>query len=549
MTIQTSTNQSPHIIFNRRTPWGLRPIAAVIFIANCLTLSGSCGTIPSDSKEVILPVVAPFEMPQLKRPDIPQRQFNIRDFGAEEGGLVKNTGAIRKAIEAASKVGGGVVVSPEGKWLTGAINLDNNIDLHLAKGAELLFSQDFGDYLPVVFSRHEDIECFKHSAFIYADGKANIAITGEGTLNGQGNPWWGFKESKKDVEKRLYDMGANGVPVAERVFDGSDGNILRPAFFQPMRCRNILVEGVTFLYGAFWTITPTYCENVIVRRVRIVTEGSYGHTPNGDGVDPSSSKNVLIEYCDFDTGDDCIAIKAGRDNDGLRVGMPTENIVIRHCVGLRGHGGIVIGSETSGNIRNVYAYDCKFTGTDRIVRIKTARGRGGIVENMWFRDMHGDKIEMEAIHINMLYTGKRFPAQPVTESTPRIRNINFTGIYCTMGKSYAIEMLGLPEMSIENVTIDSVDMNAVKGIACTDVKGVKISNAKVITQELPLIKITDGENIALESILRAQNMAQLLLVSGEKSREIKIRRSGLVKNDKSVSVGTEVPRGAVLIEE
>ncbi len=501
----------------------------------------------SSAQEGIGPIAAPFDMPQLKRPEFPQRRFDIRDFGAQEGGLVKNTIAIQTAIENAAKAGGGIVVIPEGKWLTGTIRLDDNINLCVSKGAELLFSQDFNDYLPIVFSRHEDIECYKYSSFIYANGKTNLAITGEGILNGQGKPWWSLKE--KNIEKLLYEMGSSGVPVKERIFDGENGRELRPAFFQPIDCKNIVVEGVTFLYGAFWTITPTYCENVIVRKVHIVTEGDYGHTPNGDGIDPSSCKNVLIEDCEFDTGDDCIAIKAGRDRDGLRVGKPTENVVIRNCRGFRGHGGIVIGSETSGGVRNVYAVNCQFNGTDRIVRIKTARGRGGVLEKMWFRDLLGENIKQEAIHLNMLYTGSRFPAQPVTESTPQIRSINFAGITCTSGNTFAVEMVGLPEMPIENVTIDSIEMSTKKGFACTDVKVVQVRHAHLNAQTPPLITITDGEDITLDSIDLPNQVDQLLRVDGAKSADIKIRNINIPNVRQTIFLGPDVSKRAVLIEE
>ena len=497
----------------------------------------------------IAPFGAPFSMPQLSRPVFPDWSFDIRDFGAVEGGRVKNTDAIRKAFEAANKVGGGTIIIPAGKWLTGAIHLDNNINLHLAAGAELLFSQDFDDYLPAVFSRHEDTECYKYSAFIYANGKSNIAITGEGTLNGQGKPWWRMKEQNKDSETRLVEMGNNDVPVEQRVFDGKNNNYLRPAFFQPMRCKNILVEGVTFLYGAFWTITPTYCENVIVRNVRIETEGAYGHTPNGDGVDPSSSKNVLIEYCEFDTGDDCIAIKAGRDRDGLRVGLPTENVVVRYCRGLRGHGGIVIGSETSGGIRNIFAHDCSFTGTDRIVRLKTARGRGGTLENMWFRSLKGDQIALEAIRLNMLYTGTRFPAQPVTNSTPRMQNIHFDSVSCSSGKSYAVEMLGLPEMPIDNITLSHLELNAAKGIACTDVKGVRFSDIRLSPGVWPAIALTDADSVVFDVVKVPDGADPLLKVDGPNARGISIIGTDTTKAKRILLLGSDVSPDVVKIAE
>ena len=480
-------------------------------------VSDDASLIPQDQ---ISPIDAPFSMPELKRPAIPDARFDIRDFGAVAGGLVNNRGAIRSAIETAAQRGGGNVVIPPGTWLTGAIHLENHINLYVSRDAELLFSQDPRDYLPAVFSRHEDVECYKYSAFIYADGKTDIAITGEGTLNGQGKPWWDWKVSKKNMEELLNRMAGDDVPVAERLFDGTEGRELRPAFFQPVRCKNVLVEGVKFLYGAFWTITPTYCENVIVRRVHIITEGSYGHTPNGDGVNPSSSRNVLIEYCHFDTGDDCVAIKAGRDRDGLRVGIPTENVVVRYCRGLQGHGGIVIGSETSGGVRNVYAVNCAFRQTDRIVRIKTARGRGGVVEDLWFRNLVGEDIAREAIHVNMLYTGERLPAQPLSNATPTIRNIHYDNITCTSGKSYAIELLGLPERAIEGVYFDEINATAAKGMNFSDVNGVRLSNVSISAPLQPLITITDGRDFEFRSMTVPRGTGQLLRVEGSNSAKI-----------------------------
>jgi polygalacturonase len=438
-----------------------------------------------------------------------------------------------------------VILIPKGRWLTGPIQLQSNINLHLSKDAELLFSQDRSDYLPVVFSRHEDIECYKYSAFIYAEGKTNIAITGEGTLNGQGKPWWEMKEAVK--ESLLAKMVRENVPVKERVFDGTDGKELRPAFFQPMSCKEILVEGVTFLYGAFWTITPTYCENVIVRNVHIVTEGSYGHTPNGDGVDPSSCKNVLIEHCEFDTGDDCIAIKSGRDADGLRVGKSTENIVIRDCSGLRGHGGIVIGSETSGGVKNVYAENCRFKGTDRIVRIKSARGRGGIIESLWFKNISGEEIKNEAIHLNMLYTGNRLPAQEVTATTPVFRNIHFENITCLSGKSYAIELLGIPEMRIENISFDGITTNTQKGINFSDVKGVQVRNSTITAKNKPLFNITDGMDISVDSVKFSGSGEEMLVIDGEQSRNISFLNTNIPDTGKAVTVGAAVSRETIHI--
>jgi polygalacturonase len=534
-------------------PVRIRLCRLLILALGVSLLAGATSTRAQDSSyvptEEIRPISAPFPMPSPVRPAIPGRAVSITDFGGVEGGKVKNTAAIRSAIQFLSRRGGGTVIVPAGTWLTGPVHLADSINLHLRKGAVLLFSQDPADYLPAVFSRHEDLECYKYSAFIYADRKTNIAITGQGTLNGQGKPWWPFKTEKKHVEELLNDMARRGVPVEQRTFDGREGRELRPAFFQPMRCKNVLVEGVTFLYGAFWTITPTYCENVIVRKVTIVTEGEYGHVYNGDGVDPSSSRNVLIEECEFDTGDDCIAIKAGRDQDGLRVNMPTENVVIRNCRGLRGHGGIVIGSETSGGIRNILAEECQFSGTDRIVRIKTTRGRGGTLENMWFRNLSGSNILMEALHINMLYTGARLPASAVDRTTPRVRMIHFEGITSTGGKDYAIELLGLPEMPLEEITFDRITADGKQGVNIADARGVSIRNASIRAETGPIVRVTESQDVALEALAAAGDAATLVIVKGPSSRGITLRKTSPPASGRNVSLGPGVPRDAISLEK
>ena len=527
--------------------------ARVVPLLLCLTFLAPARLFPRPdtsyvAQEEIRPIAAPFPMPHPQRPAIPRRAVSIRDFGATEGGTVKNTAAIRSAIQALARAGGGTVLIPPGTWLTGPVHLEDSINLHLQQGAVLLFSQDPADYLPVVFSRHEDLECYKYSAFIYADRKTNIAITGQGTLDGQGKPWWPFKTEKKHVEQLLNDMARQGVPVEQRTFDGREGRELRPAFFQPMRSRNILVEGVTFRYGAFWTITPTYCENVIVREVRIVTEGEYGHVYNGDGVDPSSTRNVLIEECEFDTGDDCIAIKAGRDRDGLRVNLPTENIVIRNCRGLRGHGGIVIGSETSGGIRNILAENCQFSGTDRIVRLKSTRGRGGTLENMWFRDLTGTGILMQALHINMLYTGSRLPAGAVDRTTPRVRNIHFERITSTSGKDYAIELLGLPEMPLENITFEGITAEGKLGINIADVRGVSAKNLSITARSGPALSVLDGEDITLEGLAFPTAPESVLRIDGAKSARIALRKIPALQAPGSLLLGPDVPPQAVTVE-
>lgn len=529
----------------------------IISLAAVLFLITGCGLLYSQEQKSVIekapyqiePITAPFEMPQMQRPGFPEKNFNIKDYGAVEGGLEKNTEAIKKTIEAAVKAGGGNVIVPKGKWLTGAIHLENNINLHLDKDAELIFSQDTNDYLPVVFSRHEDTECYKYSSFIYANNKNNIAITGEGILNGQGKPWWDYRDQQRNAYKMLREMVVNNTPVEQRIFDGSKNDMLRPAFFQPMNCKNVFVEGVTFLYGAFWTITPTYCENVIVRKIKIITEGEYGHTPNGDGVDPSSCKNVLIEYCDMSTGDDCIAIKSGRDEDGQRVGIPTENLVARHNFFRSGHGGIVIGSETSGGIKNIYGYDCYCNGTDRALRIKTGRGRGSVVENLWFKDITASKIINEAIHLNMLYTTKRLPVETFSKRTPTFRNFHFENITCEYAGKNGIELLGLPESMIDNISFKNIKIKSAGGINIQDSQNLNFENVSVIPDNGPLVTILDSKNISIDKLNVPANAKVGFKVDGSLSENINVTKTDLSKVEKKIETSLDVKQNAIQISE
>ena len=274
-----------------------------------------------DPLEPIAPIKAPFPMPQLQRPAFPERVVSIVDHGAVPGGTVKNTAAIAATIKAVADAGGGRVLVPAGRWLTGPVHLRSNIDLHLAAGAVLVFSDVFADYLPAVLVRAGGIELYNYSPLLYARNCENIAITGPGRLDGNSRAWWPW--AKKETREG-FAMGAKGVPVEQRIF-GTPEAAIRPSFVTFLECKNVLLEGFTIGSGPNWTIHPVYCENIIIRRVNMITEG-----PNNDGIDPDSCRNMLIEHCDISTGDDCVVLKSGYDQDGRRVGRPTENVVMRH---------------------------------------------------------------------------------------------------------------------------------------------------------------------------------------------------------------------------
>ncbi|MCY7438426.1 glycoside hydrolase family 28 protein [Bacillus altitudinis] len=354
---------------------------------------------------------------QIKAPKFPDREFNVIHYGADNKGIELSTNAIQSAIDDAHRLKGGRVLIPEGTFLTGALELKSNVELHLHENAYVSFSQDTRDYLPLVLTRYEGIELYNYSPLIYAHHAENIAITGAGTLDGRGDEhhWWPWKygtngQPSQDRDRQLlFEMAEKRIPVEERVF--GEGHYLRSSFIQPYNCQNILIEGVTVKDSPMWQVHPVLSENVIVRGVNII-----GHGPNTDGVNPESCRHVLIEDCYFDNGDDCIAIKSGRNEDGRRIGVPSENIVIRRNTMRDGHGGVTIGSEISGGVKYVYAEDnvMDSPNLDRALRIKTNSVRGGTIEHIYFKNNLVKSLKHEVVCIDMMYEeGDAGPHRPV----------------------------------------------------------------------------------------------------------------------------------------
>lgn len=369
---------------------------------------------------------------QIKAPKFPDREFNVIHYGADNKGIELSTNAIQSAIDDAHRLKGGRVLIPEGTFLTGALELKSNVELHLHEDAYVTFSQDTRDYLPLVLTRYEGIELYNYSPLIYAHHAENIAITGAGTLDGRGDEhhWWPWKygtngQPSQDRDRQLlFEMAEKRIPVEERVF--GEGHYLRSSFIQPYNCQNILIEGVTIKDSPMWQVHPVLSENVIVRGVNII-----GHGPNTDGVNPESCRHVLIEDCYFDNGDDCIAIKSGRNEDGRRIGVPSENIVIRRNTMRDGHGGVPIGSEISGGVKYVYAEDnvMDSPNLDRALRIKTNSVRGGTIEHIYFKNNLVKSLKHEVVCIDMMYEeGDAGPHRPV------VRHIEVEGLKSSGGR-------------------------------------------------------------------------------------------------------------------
>jgi unsaturated rhamnogalacturonyl hydrolase len=378
------------------------------------------------------------------------------------------------------------VVVPAGEWLTAAIRLKSGVNLHVSEGATLKFIFEPAKY-PVVYTRWEGVECMNYSAFIYAFEQENIAVTGKGTLDGGANwdTWWSWNrkgdanKKQKIARDKLNAMGEQGVPVDQRVF--GEGGFLRPNFIQPYRCKNILIEGVTIVGSPMWELNPVLSQNITVRGVQI-----HSHGPNNDGCDPASSRDILIEKCLFDTGDDCIAIKSGRNNDGRRVNVPSENIVIRDCVMQDGHGGVVLGSECTGGIRNVFVENCEMDSPnlDRALRFKNNAVRGGILENVFMRHVRVGRVGEAILTVDLMYEeGAKGPFKPI------VRNVVIDDV-TSSGSPRVLYIRGFEGAVIDNIRISNSTFN---GVTATDV----VQHAGTITfQNVSIIpeKIAPGLN-------------------------------------------------------
>lgn len=429
---------------------------------------------------------------QIKETSFPDRSFLITDFGAR-----KNTPyepcheAINQAILSCCLSGGGRVVVPAGEFYVGPIILKSNVNLHLEKGAKLKFIPKQSLYFPAVLTRWEGIDCYNAHPLIYANGETNIAITGKGVIDGQasnetwwhmsGHPRFGWKEGmtsqKKGGRDRLFHLAENFEPVYKRKMTPQDG--LRPQLVNLNNCDRILIEDVTLTNSPFWIIHPVFCENLIVRRARMVSRG-----PNTDGCDPESTKNVLIEGCYFDTGDDCIAIKSGRNADGRKWNIPSENIIVRNCHMKDGHGGVVVGSEISGGFKNLFIENCTMDSPeqDRAIRIKSNTCRGGIVENIYARNIKVGECKDAILRINLKYESDENCNRAYD---PIVKNVHIENVTSQKSK-YGVFIDGLDDrINIYNVNLDNCRFENVKnGNYLYKYKDVRFNNLFVNGEQI-----------------------------------------------------------------
>lgn len=422
---------------------------------------------------------------RIRPPSFPDRDFPLEDFGGDPRGLGDCTEAFRRAIAACHDAGGGRVLVRPGDWLTGPIHLKSRVNLHIEAGATVRFKIDPAAYLPLVFTRWEGVELMNYSPLIYAFEQEDIAITGGGVLDGQASreAWWpwkgpwssgdhGWREGmphQQAARERLFRMAEDRVPVSERRF--GPGAYLRPNFIQPYRCRNVLIEGVRLRHSPMWQLHPVLCENLTIRGLDIASFG-----PNNDGCDPESCCDVLIEDCTFATGDDCIAINSGRNEDGRRVNVPCENLVIRNCRMADGHGGITIGSQISGHVRNVFAENCRLDSPnlDHAIRFKNNALRGGVLEHIRYRNLEVGQVRHAVVTVDFNYEeGAR------GRFTPVLRDVVIENVRSARSR-YAVDLQGLPKAPVRAITLKDCDFRGVaEPSIVAHVEGLALTNVRV----------------------------------------------------------------------
>ncbi len=506
-----------------------------------------------------------YELPKIYQPNFKRDTFNIVDYGAVNDGITLNTNAINKTIDACAKAGGGTVLIPQGLWSTGPIVLQSNVELHAARGALISFTADRSQY-PLVSALYEGVEAARCQSPISATNAENIAITGDGVFDGSGNVWRPLKKDKVNETEWKKLVASGGVlnesknywyPSAGALKGSLTSDIgklssgrslkdleeirdfLRPNMLRLTNCKNILLTGITFENSPAWTMHLALSQHITIRNVT-VRNPSWGQ--NTDALDLESCANILLEGCSFDTGDDGICIKSGRDEEGRKRGVPTENMIAQNCTVYHAHGGFVIGSEMSGGARNLFVSNCTFIGTDIGLRFKTVRGRGGIVEKIYASNIVMKDIAAEAVLFDMYYMAKdpvvlagekrempKIELLPVNEGTPVFREFYIDDIFCN-GAEKGVFIRGIPEMNISNITMNNMVLQTRKGAEITEAKDIRFNNVKFITAESdPVIYVQNSTGIDFNNISYNSQAPVLFSVNGERSNTIRVTKTDLTK--------------------
>lgn len=498
-------------------------------------------------------------LPVIDQPRFRADTFLVTSYGAKGDGLTLNTKAINQAITECSQKGGGVVVIPAGLWMSGPIILKSNVNLHLKKAATLLFSPDKSQYA-LVEGFYEGKAAARNQSPISGTDLENVALTGQGIVDGNGDVWravhqrqltdtqWKEKVASggvlSDDQKTWYPSIAFKMASKENktmlltpdksLYEFADmKDFLRPNLVVLLRCKKVLLEGLTFQNSPAWCLHPLLCQHLTLRKLT-VKNPEYAH--NGDGMDIESCKNFLVEDCSLDVGDDAICIKSGKDEEGRKRGVPTENGIIRNNVVYNGHGGFVVGSEMSGGARYLFVSNCTFMGTDKGLRFKSVRGRGGVVEHIYARNIFMKDIAQEAIFFDMYYFVKFATDSPrderpvVNEGTPVFRNMVFENVVC-QGAKKGVFVRGLPEMPIQQVRMKNLVLETERGVELIDTRGISLEQVELVTATSePLVFIENSQQLIFNSVEYAGKMPILFSVNGERSQDIRVQKTDFQTN-------------------
>jgi polygalacturonase len=524
-----------------------------------------------------------FKMPVVSEPVIPDNTVVLTDFGAVSGGGELCTNAFSKAIDALSKKGGGRLIVPRGTWFTGPITLRSNIELYTEAGALVLFSGD-KDLYPLVETNFEGFNTWRCTSPLNGRNLENVAITGQGLFDGGGDAWRAVKKDKlTDSQwKKLVSSGGvvseNGktwypsvqfregeklaemnVPRQLRTKEEFEKirDFLRPVMVSLVSCNKVLIDGPTFQNSPAWCLHPLLCQDLTVRNTTVKNPW---YSQNGDGLDIESCKNSVVYNCNFDVGDDAICIKSGKDKEGRDRGVPTENLVVKNCVVYHGHGGVTVGSEMSGGVKNMHVSNCTFVGTDVGLRFKSNRGRGGVVSNIFISRVEMINIPAQAISFDLYYGGKSVSeameeggekdqaVRNVTDETPAFRDISIRDVYCR-GAYQGIFLQGLPEMNLENILLENIRMEADYGLICRDVSRLKIKNITLVTNKMPVADFVNSRTIEVDGLQFKAGSRPVIHVSGPGSGSLKITNTSFTDSSVQLIVEKEVPAEAVELQK
>lgn len=537
----------------------MKPTFRTLLVALCGLVTVGCCQKSSDEK---IYSALPFEMQKVARPEIPNRQVTVTDFGGVGDGVTLNTEAFAKAFAHLASKGGGKVVVPAGVWLTGPIVLENHTELNLDEDAILVFSAD-RDLYPVIETIFEGRDTYRCQPLLSAFGKHDVAVTGKGIIDGQGDPWRAIKKSKiapSDWSKKVKSGGVlssdkkTWYPTENYKFGAGDADqniarwaktredfesirdFLRPVMVNFKDCSRVLLEGPVFQNSPCWNIHIAICEDLTVNDIAVRCPW---YAQNGDGIDIESCKNVIMTNSWIDAGDDAICIKSGKDEDGRKRGIPSENIIVENCTCYHGHGGFVVGSEMSGGVKNVYVKNCRFSGTDVGLRFKSTRGRGGVVENIFIEDVVMNDIATEALLFDLFYGGKSalealedgdgepstdMVAKPVDETTPQFRNIYVDGVVCRSARR-AMLFNGLPEMNVENVEVRNSVIEAEIGAEINESTNVLLENVRIVPRSGTALKINNAKDVVVKGFVCPEELTEAVKVTGSRNRNISIESS------------------------